>query len=353
MEFIKISKGAILLKMPIVLVNNILTNIMLQINQGAIDIPQLIRDYKESIKEVNEYINYNRRATRLIQELRQDKEALRRVRNSKELENIIKEKTTELQRLQSSMEQNPAAELFNAGYYQSHIEDLENSALKETNRLNRSINDKMEKLPVLVRGAAEIAYLTQNTTWYKASQEVLQRSDMIARLVDNKQKIRTEIKQANGERRLPQWWLDLKGDDYNSRQELTGEERKEFFTLARDVRMQAIIDNYVNYTLPNGDFEEYLNRLGILMFTKYYKRIQTVVANTALTNPIKSSLLVLASLAGMKVETLQDQAIISRMFDNNGDFALSGVIPTYSPLFHINNVFTPALIKNEHLGGLF
>lgn len=353
MELIKISKGAILIKMPLVLVNNIITNIWLQINQGAINIPQLIRDYKESLKEVNEYISYTRKSAKLEQEIIQAKESLRRVKNSKALQDIIGSKTVELNRLRNAMAQNPAAELFDAGYYQSHTEDLENSALSDTNKLSKMVNGKMQKLPPVVRGAAEIAYLTQNTSWYKVSQEVLQRSDMVARLVDTKQKTRAEIMQANGLRRLPLWWVEQKGDNYNDRQELTGNERKEFLTQARAVRMQAVLDNYVNYTLPNGNIEEYLNRMGLLMFTKYYKRIQSVVLNTTITNPIKSSILVMASLAGVKIETIQDQAMLTRMFDGNGDFSPSSILPTSSPLNHIMNVFTPAIVKEEHLGGLF
>lgn len=251
------------------------------------------------------------------------------------------------------MSANPASELFELGYYQSHTEDLENSALNETNKISRAINGRMQKMPAVVRGTAEIAYLTQNTTWYKVSQEVLQRSDMIARLVDSKQKARTEIKQANGDRRLPRWWLDTKGKDYNDRQELTGEERKKFLKMAKEVRLQTILDNYVNYTLPNGNFEEYLSRLGLLMFFKYYKRIQTVVTETTLSNPIKSTLLTLAAVAGAPIETLQDQALLSRMFDNNGEFGLLEAIPFTSPLSHVQNVLTPALIKDEHLGGFF
>lgn len=353
MELIKISKGTILLKMPMILVLNITTNILFQITQGSTDIPQLYRDYKESIVEVNEYIKYKRDAERLEQELIQDRESLRRVKNSSALKNIIGEKTTELKRIRQALLQNPAHELFEAGMYQSHIEDLHNSALSETNRITKSINARMEKLPTLVRGAAEIAYLTQNTAWYKASQEVLQRSDMISRMVENKQKTKVEYRMADGSRRLPQWWLADKDSNYGNKKVLMGAERKEFLEKAKTLRMEGLLHNYINYTLPNGNFEEYMNRLGFLMFTKYFKRIQSVIVETSLSNPIKSSILFMAVSAGLKVDMIQDQAIIGRLFDGDGNFSFSNLIPIYSPLYHIENVFTPALIKDEHLGGIF
>lgn len=352
MELIKISKGAILLKMPVILVLNMASNILYQVNNGRIDIVQLIRDYRESTKEVGDYIKNQRKATRLNREILSLRASAGRTKNKESLRKKISQKTAELKRLEMALLQNPAHELFEAGMYQSHVEDLAGSTLNDSNRLSRAVNDKLEKLPKPVRMAAELAYLTQNTSWYKMSQEVLQQSDMISRLVDNKSKVREAHRMMDGSKRLPKWWLEDKDKDYPERKVLTGEEKEQFLAKEQRIRMETLLDNYINYTLPNGNAEEYLNRLGIIMFTKYYKRVQKNIVNTASSNPIKTALLMSVILAGVDLDTVQDYAMIGRMFDRNGDFSLMNVIPVYSPMYHLTNVLTPAIVKDTHLGGI-
>lgn len=355
-EMIKLSKGAILLKMPLILIFNLISNIRYQINTGSLDIVQLAKDYRDSAREVNEYLNYNRKANALRLEIGRDQEALTRVKNTPALANALTEKRVELGRLEQAMYHNPAKELFDAGLYQSHIEDIDNSALDEANRLTKFINKRLEHAPPLVRGAIEIAYLTQNTAWYKFSQEALQRTDMITRLVDNKREIRKEQTAVKGEARLPRWWLAEKrtnGVDYPDTKRLTQTEAVEFLTKSKEIRMQGLLDNYINYTLPNGTFEEYMNSMGVLMFTKYIKRIQPVITSTFLNHPLKTALTLLTAGAFQSSDIIQDQAIIARGFDPQGEFSLTNMIPVYSPLYHLENILTPPIVKEELRMGLF
>lgn len=355
-EMIKLSKGAILLKMPLILVFNLVSNIRYQINTGSLDIVQLAKDYRDSTREVNEYLNYNRKANALRLEIGRDQEALTRVRNTPILVNALTEKRVELGRLEQAMLRNPAKELFDAGLYQSHIEDIDNSALDEANRLTKFINTRLEHAPPLVRGAIEIAYLTQNTAWYKFSQEALQRTDMITRLVDNKREIRKEQIAVKGEAKLPRWWLAEKrknGVDYPDTKRLTQTEAVEFLTKSKEIRMQGLLDNYINYTLPNGTFEEYMNSMGVLMFTKYIKRIQPVITNTLVNHPLKTALTMLTAGAFQSSDIIQDQAILARGFDPQGEFSLTNMLPVYSPLYHLENILTPPIVKEELRMGLF
>ncbi len=96
-----------------------------------------------------------------------------------------------------------------------------------------------------------------------------------------------------------------------------------------------------------------MNSMGILMFTKYLKRIQPVIANTFVNHPLKSALTVLSAGAFQVGDVIQDQAIIARGFDPRGDFSLSNIVPVYSPLYHLENVFTPPIVKEELRMGLF
>jgi hypothetical protein len=355
-ELVKLSKGAILLKMPLILVSNLISNVRYQLNTGNLNIVELAKDYRDSAREVNEYLTYNRKANTLRLEIGRDQEALKRVRDNAPLKNKITEKRVELARLEAALALNPAKELFDAGLYQSHIEDIDNSALDEANRLTKHINSKLDKAPPLVRGAIEIAYLTQNTAWYKFSQEALQRTDMITRLVDNKRESRRELQAVKGEVKLPRWWLTEKREynpDYADTKKLTGNEAVEFLTKAKTLRLQTLLDSYINYTLPNGKFEEYLNSMGVLMFTKYLKRIQPVASSTLFNHPLKTALTLLTAGAFHAGDIIQDQALIARGFDPHGEFSFSNMIPVYSPLYHLHNIFVPPIVKDEFRMGLF
>lgn len=353
MSLIKISKGAILIKMPAVLINNALTNVLVQIAQGQVDIRLLARDYRDSIKEVDEYLKAKKRVVELVQELDADTSALRRVQNVSKLKEIMTGKRRELDRLRSLMAQNPAHELFEAGYYQSYIEDVEKSAITGTNRVAKAVNSKLDKLPKPVRVGVDTLYMTQNTSWYKWSQEVLQRSDMVARMVSNKNAIRTEYLMVEGELDLPLWWLEDKSKSYPVRQVLKGKERTEFLDKARTVRMNQILDTFINYTLPNGRFEEYANRMGVLMFTKYIKRIHRVATTTAATNPIKTALFTAGAIAGLSMDGLVEQSLFGRALGHDGDFSVLNIINGYSPYYHLQNVLQPPLLKDEMLGRFF
>lgn len=352
-ELVKISKGAILLKMPLILISNLLSNIAYQISIGSLDIPQLLKDYKNSYRELNEYLNYNRKATALRTEIAADEEAVRRVRNPSSLRDKIANKKIELARLEQTLKNNPAHELFIAGMYQTHIEDMENTALGEANRLAKGMNSRLEKAPVLVRGAAELAYLTQSTAWYKFSQEALQRTDMITRMVDNKRGIREEIKAVKGEIPLPDWWVESKEKGYPKTKKLPTSETSEFLSRARIMRHRALLDRYVNYSLPNGTAEEYLNKMGVLMFTKYLKRIQAVIANSSVNHPVKTALTLATVGTFTGIDTVQEQALLARGFDPQGEFSLSNIVPVYSPLYQLENVLFPALFKEELRMNLF
>jgi len=338
--------------MPAILVLNFATNVLHQITSGHIDPKRLLLDYKDSISEVNEYLTNNRKIKKLTYEIAIDTRSLARVKNPKVLEEKIGKKKASLAMLESQIAMNPAKELFDAGLYQSYLEDTQNSTMSETNKIVSGINARMDKLPKPVKAVADIAYMTQNTTWYRASQEILQRSDMITRLVDKKRYLREDAAVVEGKKPLPRWWLERKHSGYPKTKKLEGAEKREFLESSAKLRFHALTDNYINYTLPNGKFEELLNRLGILMFTKYLKRIQKVLGTTALSNPIKTSLMLLAAGNLMDLALVQDSSFVSRVLGPDGDVSLTGLVSMSSPLFHIENVFMPPILKDEMLGGL-
>lgn len=349
-EAIKLSKTSILIKMPQVLASNILSNLWYLINTGSLDVIGVLKDHRDSWNELDEYLKSFKEASQLSMQIAADKEALRRVRDSATLSNIIEKKEARLKMLNRILENSDVKELFDAGYYQSNLLESSQTALSESNRITKYINSKLEEAPGFIKTGAELAYLTQNTAWYKGAQEVLQRSDMVARLVMNKRSKREYEAMMQGKAKLPAWWLEGKANDYPKKKVLTLEEKTEFLEKAKTVRMQEILDAFINYSLPSGPFEEYMNKMGLMMFTKYLKRVQTQVFKSAANHPVLTAMTLGIASGLMDSDVIHDSSAIRRLFTGRAE--LFGVVPMYGPFYHAENILTPALFKEEMLGRL-
>lgn len=108
-------------------------------------------------------------------------------------------------------------------------------------------------------------------------------------------------------------------------------------TKAYDNYKNKVISNvrelFVNYDLPDPSLLRYLNRTGILMFTKYFIGIQKVIVGTALENPVSSALFLLSQLNINNIDDIFEQNILNKDLSNlvYGPYnnALNILIPTY------------------------
>lgn len=336
-EFIKIVKVAILIKIPAVIVFNIVSNIMYAISTGS-SLTGLIEMYKESIRDSRLYITEHRELIAL---------ELRRRSGEKGLDGRIAT-------LQKSLKKNPVSELAELGMYQAIVEDISNTELTSSNRLKQMITDKTNNVPNFIKKGAQWMYLTEETSYYKFMAEVLQISDLVARDVENRKLKKLEEDQANGRRVLPRWWIEHVNQKNRVRngsskiklvkKALTGAERKEFFEMAKEKRHTIILRAFINYNKPPGKVENYLNRMGAVMFTTFAKRIQYVIATTGVKHPIKSLMVLLGQHFLLDVETIQDQAILTRSWYTVG-LSSNDFIPFTNPLDRIMSVVTPPLIR--------
>ena len=151
---------------------------------------------------------------------------------------------------------------------------------------------------------------------------------------------------ADGKLVFPYEWRKEKGDNYPEKKVLVGKEREEWFVYADRLRREEVLDSFINYQRANGKGEEFLNRVGALMFTKYVKRIQRVIARAGTNHPIKTVLTLLLASAFIDVDNIQDQQALIKGFDSEG-WSITNVFPVYSPAEHVMNVITPAIIKDD------
>lgn len=347
MDLIKVVKGNILMKMPIVLIGNIVSNFILRTVNGANPF-RLVKDYYESFVDVRKYTANNRDIIRLSTEIAASKEELKRSFDTR-LDAEVRRKESEVARKKIANEKNPVKELVDAGLYQAIVEDVEVSSLEASTVWGKMGDTLLGKLPgksgKYVKQGTDILYFNQRTKWFKINQEIMQLSDLVARDVQNRSAKVLEEKQVKGDVSLPAWWVKEKGWD-KSRKLRTEEEKKEFLEGAEKVRMYSIMENYINYSRPSGRGEEYLNRMGVLMFTKYAKRIQKVVMDQGTQYPLKTFLALMVDNGIMNMSMIQDQHILAKEWHTETHGA-GNFYPIYDMMGHIENFVTPALVKES------
>lgn len=324
-EAMKILKGNILLKMPIVLITNMVSNIMYALATGNINPVELFNDYKESFRDIRQYIKADRELAKLTVRMKNGTATQADKTRAKVLEGVMKD--------------SPIKELMDIGLYQAVIEDVETMKVEGTNRWKKAIDEKLEGAPAMIKTGLQWAYLSEETSWYKVNQEVLQMTDLIARDVENRRMKKLEQQQARGGRKLPQWWTEANGDE-----KVKGAKIKEFLAQAEKVRHQGLLENYINYNIPSSRIEEYLNRMGAIMFTKFTKRIQKVIAKSSYTHPINMLMILLGQEYLLDVESIHDQSVFTRSWYNVG-MGAGDSVPFFNPLDHIARLATPQIVN--------
>jgi hypothetical protein len=347
-DIVKIAKGNILLKMPAVLIVNVVSNVLFAVSTGSNPIT-LAKDYARSIKDVHRFMQKHKKFEADSVELLALKQSYSTTKfKTKEdlysYNDEVKRLKDSIKRLEVEMSDNPVKELFDLGMYQAVIEDVNMYQIGETNSVVDAIDNVSNKMPTIIKTPLNWLFLSKETAWYQANQYVLQMSDLVARDVMNRKQKAIEIRQANGDMDLPLEYRKDTGrlDSGKRRDVLSTAEKEVFFEAAKKSRHSNLLKYFINYNLPNGRGEEYLNRIGVLMFTKYVKRIQRVIAETGTKHPINTAITLLAAGFALDLEMIQDQSFFIKGGD---DYGIFGLTPIHSPDEVLMTVVNPPLIN--------
>ena len=345
-DLVQIMKGNVLLKMPWILMFNLVSNVI----QGwvnGIPLRELMELYGQSFKDVRAYLSAHKEAVRLELEIKTDKELLYRANDKNKVSERIYKNEVKLKQLKSSMESNQVAELVNLGMLQTVVEDVETAALNDTNKISRGADAALKYVPGVIKTPLQWLYLSKETKWYQLNQEVLQMSDLMARDVQNRWMKSRENRQANGELALPREFVKFMREEggivLRDKQVLHGETKKLFLQMAEKNRHYGVLKSFVNYNQPNGKLEEYANRVGLLMFTKYVKNIQRVAAKASWEHPIRTAAAI--AMASVGIDIIQDQLFMTKGFGPDGEFSIENIFPVYGPADVIATTVNPPLIQ--------
>lgn len=241
-------KALIVIKTPAVLVGNILSNIALALYDG-IDPITIFKLYRENLKDLQNYQVTFRRHKELVYK--------------RGIAGLTDTEKNELDILALKMEQNPLHPLMIRGFMQNIVDDVDTVNFDNASDFSTKLNKIKNKLPKPISYTLDFIYMTENSAMYQIMNKATQYSDFLARAVEYK------VKNKN----LKEKYKDNKKEYEKKHNEL----------------LSDILQKYINYDRPQSATEQYLNDTGLVLFTKFAKRIQYVVFKLFKDSPIKSA----------------------------------------------------------------
>ena len=262
-EIVKLVKVDILVKIPAVMFSNVISNFVWSVSYGHSPIKVLDKTLK-NVKNIREYINLHEELVEL--ELAQASG------------NVLKKDLGKIAIIKERMKRNPIYDLDQAGMIQAIVEDVSRSDYESSNKIASKFDEYLDHTPSFVKTGVQWLYLTEKTPYFRFMNLVVQYSDLVARATQND-------------------LLKEKG-------------------VSHAERMNIIMDDFVNYNKPASSFEEYLNQMGLIMFTKYMKRIQRALKNFVNKKPLNAFLTVAGQEMFYDIDDVTDQFALTRSYKN-------------------------------------
>lgn len=251
----KTVKDIIVIKSGVVTLGNMLSNVVL-LKMMGVPLSDILKGHKESFQAMRKYKRQN-------QELEQVRLKLTSPNLTNNQRTVYESR---LIALEDDMAANPVVDMIDQGLLSTIVEDVDTEAeeYKLRQKVKRKLNDigweeRLEdatnRIPKGLRDVSKEALVMQGSNLYDFLSEAAQFSDFGARYVLYKNKVNKgmEPEQAAG----------------------------------------YVMDIFIDYDLPTHKGVQYLNDLGILMFSKYLIRVQRIIAKTFAENPMRATIIML------------------------------------------------------------
>lgn len=269
----KTVKDIIVIKTGIVTLGNMVSNMVL-LKMMGVSIKDIIVGHKDSFVAMREYKKLN-------QETEQVRLKLSNANLTRAQRSVYESK---LVQLEDRLANNPVIDLIDAGLLSTIVEDVDTEVqeYKLSQRIKRKyaetswaerLEDATNRIPNSVKDVFKEALVMQGSNLYDFLSEAAQFSDFGARYV------------------LFQHMTKNKG-------------------IAKTEAAGQVMDIFIDYDLPTHKGIQYLNDLGLLMFSKYLVRVQRIIAKTFLENPARAlSIMLLQNFFG-DIPDIMDSTMI-------------------------------------------
>lgn len=283
-------KQAIVLKIPAVLIGNIISNFMYSVANHQNPLKVLKRTIANA-KAIREYLDTKKELGRIIMKERLGTATANEIASK----NMLK----------SSLEANMVHPLMEQGMYQAIVEDLNPEDLESTSKLTKLLkyNKLTDKIPPSIKGFFNQLYIGRGTPIYEFMYTATQYSDFIARATE----YQLRMEKAKSEYDRIQKAPVTKENEAFKRMSY-----KDFLKRYEKVTSIRVLNAFINYDKPQSKFGQYLNDIGLLMFSKFAKRIQHVIADQLWTNPIGAVMFLLSQHFIIDTEDIFEQNLFNK-----------------------------------------
>lgn len=241
-EIVQETKDLIVIKSLTVLLGNVNSNISLLILSG-VDPVSMLRHHLTAWRGATSY-------QRDMAEI----DRLQTLIDTNQTNGKFVEYGRQIVRLKDAIARNPVRTLIEEGLMPSIVEDVseDDDIYSYKSKLQRYASKVTDKINPKVLDAAKVVYIGHDTTAYKTLRQITQLSDFMAR--------------------------------YTQYQHLITRKKE---PLSHAEAIQQASDDFINYDIPMHRGMQWLDDNGIFMFTKYFMRIQKVIARMVKTDPSK------------------------------------------------------------------
>ena len=270
-EIVKEAKDIIVVRSGIVLLGNISSNLT-ELAWMGVPMKDIVRHHQVALRAASDY---QRDFARLSQ--------VEIMLSSGYIEGSVGELEQEAVRLRDAINRSPVKELIDAGLMPTIVEDLaqDEDIYSYKSRFARSTKGLTDKLNDKVKAAAKVAYISHDTALYKGLNRATQLSDFVAR--------------------------------YTLYHHVT---TRAVNPMSKEEAVRYASDAFVNYDIPSHRSVQYLNDMGIVMFTKYYIRIQKVLMRMFRENPARAMMMMAFSHFFSNVPTVLDGSFLNKLSYN-------------------------------------
>lgn len=288
-----LTKHNILFRTPAVLVGNVISNLAYSVMTGH----SFIEVMKLTLQNCQNLTSY----------LKTQKHVFA-IQHKQEIGTATRFDLQKLDALNKKLEENPVHPLMKAGLFQAIIEDVDSSKTETLGGISRKLKETTlyKKSPSWLKEVTRQIYMAEGTLFYDTIFQATQYSDFVARAT--------------------QYQLEMKKRGLKPGDKTTADKE--------NALISELLEAFVNYDKPSSSIEQYLNDIGLVMFTKYFKRMQRVIRQQVVKRPISTLFFALSQMNIVDVDDPLEQNIFSKNY---------GAI-WHSPIDNLISAFSPQLI---------
>ena len=198
------------------------------------------------------------------------------------------------------LENNPLHGLMQKGLYQSIVEDIDIKELENTSKIIQILqNTKVyKKIPNIVKEGMRHLFMMEGTPIYDFMFTATQYSDFLSRAAEYELQME----------KAPKKYEVIVDKTTNTKKKVV---TQEYLRYEENVSFN-ILKAFINYDKPSSSKMQYLNDMGLLMFTKFATRIQSVITKGLIENPVGVLFFLLGQNFLVDTENILDQNVMDK-----------------------------------------